>query len=298
MSLSAQHHAVITEVKTTLDLNDPIHQALSKLDDPMDESEFLLYMMLYLKVPVILQIIDKPTDVRKIMNAKVAPEAKDEAIAWKCRQNAEKILWIHRAKFAEVTGLDSKLRDFIRKNSMQTSTFKYIKYVGGKKSPPTWYGNSLIGIEGGKKSPPQEMIGFDLIIDPSKEDVFFPSTALPKVLEKYHKKSEVCNALQLYHKSAMSFTKKCFDIANENLFLHLAERSFEIAEYAKTKEAQEHQKTQLKLDQLQASIDVGFSNVMGVLDDKIEVTQSEGFYYFFGIRVLTRLPIVTNSIFF
>ena len=223
LSLVHQHQSVIDEVKVTLDQSNPINDVLDKLDNPMEESEFIIYMMLKNNVPVILQVTDIPVDVSKIQKAKLSDETKEEAIKWKCQAAAQKVVWIHRKKFSEVTGLGDKVRDMMRKQSLTSISSDDLVYLeGGKIFPPSRKCETRLEIDGGKIFPPCHLTGFGIEIG-RKEDIYFPSTILPNIFESYAKKSELCNTLNNYYKATLDFTKKCLAIVSENFFLHVAE---------------------------------------------------------------------------
>ena len=213
MSLIQQHQSIIDEVKQGLDHSNPINEVLDKLDDPMDESEFILYIMLKQGVPVILQVIDNPVDASKIQKAKISDETKQEAIRWKCNQATTKVVWIHRKKFSEVTGLGDKIRKYI-KDTLKCDcidTPLMTKQADGAHPPPAqeWLQEVILTNSAGGAHPPPGIVGYNIDLSPDRKSSFFPSTALPKILESYSKKSEVCSTLNEYYRATLAFTKDC-----------------------------------------------------------------------------------------
>jgi predicted GIY-YIG superfamily endonuclease len=180
VAIQSQHQAAVDEVKSTLDLSNPINVVITKVDDPTEDSEILIHWLNEQSISCMVQSIDKHVDVSKIQKAHISKETKDEAIAWKCNKAAEKVIWINRKQFGDAIGIDGKLRDWLR-----------------DKSHPIISTNDVKIIKGGEDASSLIMLGYRIKQDPRKEEIFFPSTLLLDIFKTYSGKSHKCNELEL-----------------------------------------------------------------------------------------------------
>ena len=151
-SIQSQHQSAVDEVKAALDMTNPINEILDNLDDPTEDAEFLTYWLNQQKIPSMTQVIDKPTDVSKIRKARISQKTKDEAISWKCDKAAEKVIWIHRKRFSDVTKLGDTLRLWVLRNKSKTISSLELKIIEGvQKCTPQWYNGNTLSVKGGER---------------------------------------------------------------------------------------------------------------------------------------------------
>jgi hypothetical protein len=237
-SIQSQHQSAIDEVKASLDMTNPINEILDKLDDPTEDAEFLTYWLNQQKIPSMTQVIDKPTDVSKIRKAHISQKTKDEAISWKCDKAAEKVIWINRKRFSDVTKLGKKLIDFLNdkySNSLLILSNKIATLNPTEKTVGFLDSDNCRNIV--LKNPTEKTVGFKMAVNVElngNDTTFFPSTLLPEIFKTYSKKSESCMALALYYKATKDFTKSVLNIIEENFFLYMAERDYERGQYRET----------------------------------------------------------------
>lgn len=257
-SIQFQHQSAVDEVKAILDTTCPINEVLSKLDDPTEDAEFLIYWFNQRKIPTIPQVIDKPVDVSKIRKARISQGTKDEAIAWKCDKAAEKVIWIHRKRYSEDSGLGKRLIDFLNdkyssdmlilsnKNTILNPTEKTVGFLNSDNCRDIVF-----------KNPTEKTVGFQMAVNVElngNDTAFFPSTLLPEIFRTYSKKSESCMALALYYKATKEFTKKVLNIIEENFFLYMAERDHERGQYRETE--LNHTITRMEMLMIENKIDM------------------------------------------
>lgn len=252
ISMRNQHQRAIDKVKGSLDQTNPINKVITKVDDPTEDSEMLIYWLDKNNIPCMLQKIYLPVDVSEIEHMKVDKKIKQEAIDYKSEKASEKIVWISRSAYAERSGLGTKLKNFLNDN------FNKQLLIINDKSASINPNEKTVGfIEHQKcgliefKNPNEKTVGFDLTVNVKlngNDSTYFPSTLLPEIFKKYDHKSDVNKALSEYYKATRDFTKKVLDIIETNFFIYMCEVQYERSQCTINKLLEKQDKTIEKID--------------------------------------------------
>lgn len=226
-SIRNQHLSAIDEVKSTLDQTNPINRVINEVDDPTEESEMLLYWLNKNNIPCMLQKVYVPVDVSKIEQMKADKELKKEAIAYKSEKAAQKIIWINRKAYGEVTGLNKKLIDFLndKHKGQQLTISNKCASINPTEKTVGFIRQQNCGLIT-FSNPTEKSVGFEMTINVElngNDTTFFPSTLLPEIFKKYDHKSDVNKALSEYYRATSDFTKRVLDIIETNFFIYMCE---------------------------------------------------------------------------